>query len=327
MLSRSKIFSILFSLSLTCLHLYAQPSVREQLQIEVDSLSTGLVNLQRQQQRLTQEADSLARDIQRRKQQPPSILQDRALNAVLRSSQQLADSLQSMQQREQFLDRLLRQKAEQLLGILNGDIERLGKEGEKYKRQKNLPEQERVARELLQYREWHRRCQELLAQPPPAIIIYEVQVLPEDSREVARRKADFLRDQADRLQNEAKRVDEKIAEIRNQIDVNERVNDLARDLSLLDPSRELTPNFSTGGAPATSITDIESGESRANFLTAQPTLLPITQNWPTNITDLSVDQLKQWQKILEQEKRRRQFQADSLNQRAGEIESGAARRP
>jgi hypothetical protein len=279
-----------------------------------------LARLRQRQQSLSQQADSLARDIQGRKQKSPSLLQDRSLNAALRFSQTLADSMQQLQQEENRVDRLLRQKAEQLLKILNDEIARLADDGEKLKREKNSKQREQVKAELLECREWQRRCQALLEQPPPAIIIYEVEVKPEDTPETLRRKADFLRDQADRLRREVKRVDTKIAEIKDETQVRERMTDFTDELALLDPNREGVSasgvsstddsRISQEGAPFTS--DRGAGNNLA---------LPLSQLvWPGKVGVLSFDDLERWLGTLDQQKKRRQTQADSLVQRARAIE-------
>ncbi len=309
-------------LALFCLPLMAQTPERAKRQAELDSLSTHLERLHRQQQILSQQADSLARDIQRRKQQSPSLLQDRSLNSALRFSQTLADSMQQLQQEENRVDRLLRQKAEQLLKILNEEIARLAREGEKLAHEKNSTQREQIAAELLQCREWQRRCQAWLEQPPPAIIIYEVEVRPEDMPETLRRKADFLRDQADRLRREVKRLDAKISEIKDETQVRARVADFATDLSLLDPNREgvsdASPAGGSRGSPELAQTDSKSGLGEKFAAPASP--LATQPAWPTNLDELSFDDLERWRGILEQQKKQRQSQADSLAQRAQTIE-------
>jgi hypothetical protein len=209
------------------LPLLAQTPERIKLKGELEDLSTALERLQRRQQALSLQADSLAKDIQRRKQQAPSLLQERGLDAALRFSQTLADSLQMLQGREQRLDFSLRQKAEALLKILNEDIARLVKQGEALKQGKNFSLREQIGRELQQCREWQRRCQAWLEQPPPSIIIYQVEAQPDDTPETLRRKSDFLRDQSDRLRREVKRLDAKISDIRGETQVRRRVADFA----------------------------------------------------------------------------------------------------
>jgi adenylate kinase family enzyme len=299
----------------------AQTPERAKLQAELDDLSTALERLARQQQALSLQADSLAKDIQRRKQQTPSLLQERSLDAALRFSQTLADSLQTLQARAQRLDYTLRQKAESLLKILNDDIGRLVKQGEELKRSKNASQRERLARELRQSREWQRRCQQWLEQPPPAITIYQVEARPDDAPETLRRKADFLRDQSDRLHREVKRLDAKIANIRDETQVRRRVADFVTDLSLLDPNRERVSSLSPSAeARESGITEIGPKTDERNFLNLSNPQSLVNQNWPTQLDELSFEDLERWRGRLEQQKRRRQGQADSLAKRAVEIE-------
>lgn len=301
----------------------AQTPERLKLQNELDNLSTGFERSQRQQQVLSLQADSLAKDIQRRKQQAPSLLQERGLDAALRFSQTLADSLQALQTREQRLDFALRQKAEALLKILNDDIAHLIKQGEALKRGKNLSQREQVTRELEQCRQWQRRCQQWLEQPSPAIIIYQVEAQPGDAPETLRRKADFLRDQADRLRRDVKRLDSKIADIRDETQLRQRVGDLVTDLSLLDPNREGVGSLVTSGNTKTSSLTPGRGneETLMDFSsTTASSPLPFYQNWPAQLEALSFEDLARWRGRLEQQKKQRQVQADSLLQQAGEIE-------
>ncbi|MDZ7361238.1 MAG: hypothetical protein ONB46_10995 [candidate division KSB1 bacterium] len=302
------------------LPLLAQTPGRIKLQSELDDLSTTLERLQRRQQLLSLQADSLAKDIQRRKQQAPSLLQERGLDAALRFSQTLADSLQMLQGREQRLDFSLRQKAEVLLKILNEDIARLVKQGEALKRGKDLASHAQIMRELQQCRDWQRRCQAWLEQPPPSIIIYQVEAQPGDTPETLRRKSDFLRDQSDRLRREVKRLDAKITDIRGETQVRRRVADFAADLSLLDPNREGVASPSSGDA-STSLLGVERGSKDAvqlsNPASAQ---LPVYQNWPAQLGELSFDELEWWRRQLERQKKQRQAQADSLMKRAAEID-------
>ncbi|MCI0696151.1 hypothetical protein L0337_29635 [candidate division KSB1 bacterium] len=317
-----KIIRLLSLTALVGLPLFAQTPERGKLQEEVGNISTHLARLRQQQQSLSQQADSLARDIQRRKQQSPSLLQDRSLNAALRFSQTLADSMQQLQQEENRVDRLLRQKAEQLLKILNEEIARLANDGEKLKREKNSKQREQVKAELLECREWQRRCQALLEQPPPAIIIYEVEVKSEDSPETLRRKADFLRDQSDRLRREVKRLDGKIAEIKDETQVRERMTDFTDELALLDPNREgVSSSASSFGASRGDNSAAPSTDFDVERIASKNLTLPLSQfAWPGNVGDLSFDDLERWRSALDQQKKRRQAQADSLAQRARDIE-------
>lgn len=320
--SMSNAYKIALILLLSHLPILAQMPERNKLQSDLENLSTTLQRVRGQQQTLSLQADSLARVIQRHKQQTQSLLQERTLDGLLRISQTLADSLQALQAREQKVDAILRQKAEALLKILNIDMTRMVKEHEALKKHGQTAEREMLARELLQCREWRQRCQNWLEQPPPAIIIYQVEAQPEDTPETLRRKADFLRDQSDRLRREVKRLDTKVAAIRDETQVRQRMDDLAADLTLLDPSRDGVTNTpasgevtSTGLGPSR-----DTKEATAGFSTSATAPLPFHQNWPAQLEGLSFEDLEQWRGLLEKQKKQRQAQADSLLKRAAEIE-------
>jgi len=318
----SNVYKVALFLLLSHLPLMAQTPERNKLQSELENLSTTLQRVDRQQQTLSLQADSLAKDIQRRKQQPSSLLQERGLDAALRFSQTLADSLQALQTREQKFDAALRQKAEALLKILNEDMARLVKENEALKKRGQTPAHESLARELLQCREWRQRCQSWLEQPPPAIIIYQVEAQSEDTPETLRRKADFLRDQSDRLRREVKRLETKVAAIRDETQVRQRMDDLAADLALLDPNRDgVASSPASKDANATGLAPTrDTKEATAGFSTSATAQLPLYQNWPAQLDELSFADLERWRGQLEQQKKRRQSQADSLMKRVMEIE-------
>jgi len=298
--------------------LAAQTSERIALQRDLENLSTVLMRLHRQQQTLSLQADSLAKDIQRRKQQTPSLLQERGLDAALRYSQTLADSLQALQSRGQKSDAALRQKAETLLKILNEAIARLIKQSDAFKQRQQTSAREQTRRELAQCREWQRRCLNWLEQPPPAIIIYQVEAQSDEAPETLRRKADFLRDQSDRLRREAKRLEAKVAAIRGETQVRQRMDDLATDLALLDPNRDgVTSSSAEKNLNVSGLTSERDAAASFSATTAQ---LPVYQNWPAPLEALSVGDLERWRVQLEKQKKQRQAQADSLQKRAAEIE-------
>jgi hypothetical protein len=191
---------------------------------------------------------------------------------------------------------------------------------------KKTEDREQIRHELIECRQWQRRCQEWLEQPPPAIIIYQVEAQPEDTPETLRRKADFLRDQADRLRRDVKRLDAKIGDIRDETQVRRRVADLATDLSLLDPNREGVSSPARGEQAAVTFgpseRDLESGVAQTGVaeVTTINSSVPVYRDWPAQLGELSFDDLEKWRGRLEQQKKQRRAQADSLAKRAVEIE-------
>ena len=172
---------------------------------EVDSLSNRLTEIESIQMVLSKQADDLAQKISRIKTNKASLLDERTLDAALQKSQILADSLQLIQQQQRTSDRVLRRKAEQLFKILNAEIENLTQAV----KHDNSINKDKITQDIKIYHEWRKLCQGILNEPPPEIIIYEVHKEQDDDPATLGRKADFLRDQADRIEREVQRIKKK----------------------------------------------------------------------------------------------------------------------
>lgn len=302
----------------------AQSPESRLLKVEIDSLAQTLAALQTSQQLMFKRADSMAQAISRLKAKTTSPLETRSLDEAYRLSQIVADSLQDLQNRAHGLDGQLRQKAELLLKNLNAEILSLVEAKAAAKKKRETKTGERLSRELQSCRQWQRICQEILDEPPPPVLIYEVRVDPDDGARELQRKADFLRDQADRVERELRAFDQKLSALRDEAALRESMQEFSQDLALLDPANE---GLRTTGSAGQNDGPRSSGlseylESRA-AQTASPALAlepMISLSWPGNISALSEQDLRAWQKRLQQWRARRQTQADSLRRRADEIE-------
>ena len=294
----------------------------------IDSLGARRAEVLAAQQVMSKEADSLAQAIARIKARPSSPLEQRALNAAYRQSQTLAESLQWQQAEDQRLDRLLRQKAEALLKNLSAEIEHLASSGASAKKSRDHARSAQIAHELQICRDWQKRCREILEEPPPAIIIYEVHASPEDDAVTLQRKADFLRDQSDRLAREVQRLDQKLAELRSEAVIRDRMSEFAYEVSLFEPLNEGVRSagsqsdlHSTGTDNGGGTISVGVGPGREQVQSfASESLYLTSLGWPAKVSELSARELRGWQKKLQNLRAQRKTQADSLNQRAQEIE-------
>ncbi|NUO83399.1 hypothetical protein HUU05_25280, partial [candidate division KSB1 bacterium] len=176
--------------------------------------------------------------------------------------------------------------------------------------------------ELQVCRQWQKHCQEILASPPTTILIYEVRVLPEDDAATLSRKADFLRDQADRLERESKRVSQKLAELDDEAKLRTRMTEFVGDLALFEPSNEgVRGGDQTTPATQSSIDRNEMSATAVQQAAFSPSELLIPLIWPDKVSALSLQDLYDWQKRLQRSQTRLRTQADSLKQRASEIEA------
>lgn len=285
---------------------------------ELDSLQQALAQVQTSQRIISLQADSLASRIAALKRKANSPFTETALENALRQSQIVADSLQTLQQRQHRLDSLLRQKAELLLKNLNLELQRLSTVAKRMSARHDQGAASRLAAQITGYRQWQREAQAILEQPPPRIIIYEVRAEPDDDNLALQRKADFLQDQADRLAREVQRFDKKLADLRDEVALRETMRDFAADLNIVEPLNEGMAGFGEGGAISTAEAGRDFnqvGQAGASAASA------VTLAWPTQIDDLSYQQLLEWQQHLQHARHRYQTQADSLRTRARELEA------
>ncbi len=302
--------------------LWAQSVETRQHKAEVDSLVERMAQVHADQVLMSKRADSLAQAITRLKQRAKTPLNDGALETAYRTSQIMAESLQKTQAEAQYIDQLLRQKAERLLKNLNDDLARLALETKAAKARREQERYEQLARELQVCRQWQKHCQEILASPPTTILIYEVRVLPEDDAATLSRKADFLRDQADRLERESKRVTQKLAELNEEAKLRTRMTEFVGDLALFEPSNEgVRGGEQTTPAFQSSIDRNEMSANAVQQAAFSPSELMIPLIWPDKVSALSLQDLYDWQKRLRRAQTRLRAQADSLKQRASEIEA------
>lgn len=306
-------------------HAIAQSPESRLLKAEMDSLAQRLSKIHAGQQVMSKRADSVAQAISRIKAKQPSPLEARSLNDAYRTSQLLADSLQSLQSKAQSTDRRLRQKAESLLKNLNAEMLSLAEAKSAAQKKNDRQTSQQLNTELQSCRQWQRFCQEILEEPPPPVLIYEVRVEPDDDARTLQRKADFLRDQADRVERELRAFEQKLAALREESELRNRMQEFSQDLALLDPTNE---GLRAAGSAADNKTiSSESGAgdfaaSRAALEAASTVAIDplISFNWPGNVSDLSDQDLREWQKRMQQWRARRQTQADSLRRRAEDFE-------
>ncbi len=305
--------------------LMAQSPETRQSKAEVDSLTARLAEIHAGQALMSKRADSLAQAITRLKLQKSSPLNAPALEAALRHSQTFAEALQKTQAEEQFLDQALRQKAEKLLKNLSADLDRLTLAARQASQRKERQLGKQLQQELKLCRQWQEQCQKVLDTPPTKILIYEVRANPEDDATTLGRKADFLRDQSDRLVRETERLEQKLAELRREESLRERMREFEQEIVMLEPSNEGQQQQTDSRALGTQGTGLSDGGTRDSESTRATSsfagTLVFAFTWPNNIANLSMQDLNDWIKHLQQTQKRLRAQADSLQQRAAEIET------
>jgi len=322
MLNRTHIY-LLVGMLLASSLVGAQTGPHRDLSAQLDSLEARYASAGQVSARLSRQADSLAAVIQKRKsRKSSSFLSDRALADELRRSQELANRLQLAQEAQAAqLDSLIR-KSEHTLRILNDEVTRLTIQFSTAKLKGDTTEQQRLARALREASGMRERCLSLLQQAPDSAPLLEVKVDSNESPQVLAQKRDFLLDQADRMRRRATQADQKRRQLHDEASMRERLSDFVQDLRVFDPTGE-TPRSSDAGSKSLGTDNsgiIEAAPGRSGDYSSTARVFARGDEWPGNLTQLSDAELRRWMDRLVNQRRRWQAQADSLSQRAADID-------
>lgn len=300
----------------------AQTESPKELIAQLDSYESRYRSASATTEILSLQADSLAKVIQKRKNNNSrNILSDRALAEELRLSHELSGKLQNAQHFEEVqLDSLIR-KAERTLKILNDEVTRLTIQFSAAKANGNSAQQKIFAGELRDVEALRQRCQTLLKNAPAPAPIMQVMIQPDDSPEVIAQKADFVLDQSDRLRRNALQTEEKAKQVQQELAMRERLADFVQDLRVFDPRSETAQSAPKTGDQSASPAGFPDGESgsfadRASSQPISSLLLANDTVWPQDISQLSNADLKKWITHLENQRKYWLAQADSLVKRA-----------
>lgn len=304
----------------------AQTPAIEPLQAKMDSLLQQYDLTVRERQQLSARADSLAQIVQARKQQDRNLVEARLLEADLQRSQQLSRRLQALQERENQLFAELVQFSETTLKKLNNDIGQISRALKRAP--KHSAVRDTLARHLQQAMALRTTCQTILAAAPIVVAITPVQVDSSDSPRKLAQKADFVRDQADRLKRAAGKMETRVAELRDEIYVRERLADFVDDLAMFDPSNEnVSTSASSADRSTTLLPETEAGNRPPNITDLSGSVAALTgsilatpADWTKNVGELSPAEIRALIDKLSRQQKAWLAKADSLEQRANQIE-------
>lgn len=290
----------------------------------LDSMLMHLQALQAAQEQAARQADSLAVRIQALKSKhSANVVEARELEYRLRVSQEVAAHQQQIQRQTATTLHALVRFSEATLKNLNKMIDALTAQLAHASRPE---ERARLAASLHRATELRRRCLQYAGLPPQSIPIIDVQIEADDTPAQIEAKADFLLDQADRLQSAAARMAKKIDELRDELRLRNRLADFVDDLAAFDPGNELVQSNTRSGTAALNATGESSGErvvdvkSGAPEITATAQVTPasilLEPQWPANTTTLTSAELEAWISKLAQQRRQALHSADSLKHQA-----------
>ena len=228
---------ILLILSVNCFAATQQADEQLLRQQEQD-LASQMQAAVAEKSKLIRQGDSLAALIQELKQKKSlSIFQRQRLEDLLRSSQQLEQQIFEIDQKIVGLNKQHQSLLKQLVAYYDREIDEL------VARQKNEilpPARQKVLYQSLTSLKADR--DRYLKKIKPDLINVSMQgqirIEATDSYQAIKQKADLLKDQEDKIRRQMNAVEKKVADLKNELKLRNRLNELISDTYLLDKPNE-----------------------------------------------------------------------------------------
>lgn len=257
-------------------------------------------------------------------------LKRRNLENLLKESQALSQNRQSIQAEISTNNRKRNELASQIIELCSSVIDSLLNH---LNQTSSIASNEEKAKIFHQMQTLRARRDFLMAEviliPHRVPKEISVEILPSDTPREIEEKADYLKDQEDKLRREAVRLSVQIKELRTEADLRLRVSELMDDLRLFDQSEEpMSPSEVANALTKTesmgrtywSNTPIDIAEKSASNL-----LPAIEQLRPIDLSQINSDEIDEWISIIESQSQKLLNQADSLGSVAGTYREQAKR--
>lgn len=224
-------------LSTTCL-VYAQEREVQVLKERERDLAQQMEAVSADRAELAQRGDSLAVWIQALKgKKSLNIFQRQRLEELLKSSQQLGQQLVEIDQKMASLDQQHQSILKQLVAYYDREIdqlvETLTKKSVAPAEQKN--QYQRLVALKSERDNYAKQIKLILINVPQR---GQIRIQATDSYQAIRQKADLLKDQEDKLRRQMKAVEQKMADLQNELKLRNRMNELIADTYLMDKPNE-----------------------------------------------------------------------------------------
>lgn len=228
----------------SCL-LYSQQLDINSFQQQEQQLSTQTESLQIEKSNFLHQSDSLAALIQQLKsKQDLNIFQRRRLEQLLKSSQELDQNITEVDQKIDKLDRDHQTVLGELISWYDGQIAKMVDSGQGKKLSQSQVEQ--LSKWNLERNEYLKKVKQnqihlQLSKP--------IEIEQSDSYQTIKQKADFVKDQEDKARKQLTFVDKRVKELKQELKLRNRMNELIADTYLMDqPTEKFLPQNQPRGA-------------------------------------------------------------------------------
>ncbi|HEX9970913.1 MAG TPA: hypothetical protein VGD14_02475 [bacterium] len=299
-------YTLIGILFLNCAVLYSQQIDITSLEQKEQQLSGQLESLQIEKSKFLHQSDSLAVLIQQLKSKENlNIFQRRRLEQLLKSSQQINQNINEVDQQMEKTDRDHQAVLQQLISWYDENIGRMVSSDQTKKLSQSQAQQ---------LSEWKAERNQYLKKIRQNQIMFQISkpiaIEESDSYQTVNQKADLVKDQEDKVRRQVKLVDKRVTELQRELKLRNRMNELIADTYLMDqPTEKLLPQNQPKGAndnAAFSETDKRNAQSGTSFDIVDNLLLK------TDVSGISNLDLESYIRNLQQMKMRLNQSADSL---------------
>jgi len=228
-------------LSINCFA-YAQQDDVQSLKQQEQDLASQVQSANAEKSTLIQQGDSLAMLIQDLKKKPSiNIFQRQKLEDLLKSSQHLAQEIFEIDQKIVSLDQEHQLILKQLIDYYDSEIEKIV---DRQKKKPLPPDHQQTQYQHLTALKTERDnyLQKIKSNLINVSMNRQIRIEATDSHQAIKQKADLLKDQEEKIRNQAKAVEQKVADLEHEQKLRNRMNELIADTYLLDkPNETLLP--------------------------------------------------------------------------------------
>jgi hypothetical protein len=293
-------------LLLNCALLYSQQPDINSLQQQEQQLSAQIESLQIEKSSFLHQSDSLAVMIgQLKSKQDLNIFQRRRLEQLLKSSQELDQNITEIDQKINKLDRDHQATLGELISWYDGQIAKMVDSGQGKKLSQSQVEQ--LSEWNLERNEYLKKVKQNQIHLP---LNKPIEIDQSDSYQTIKLKADLVKDQEDKARKQLTLVDKRVKELKHELKLRNRMNELIADTYLMDqPTEKFLPQNQPRGANENATfsgTDKSRAPSSMTFDVVDNLLLK------NDISAISNLDLESYIRNLQQMKVRLNQSADSL---------------
>lgn len=316
MKTTKRCFIILILSALLGGNLLAQESSLISLEKELVRIDSLITNLGNQRSALARDVGAYAKEIRDLKaKENRSYFQQQRLERLLKDSQDVTNRIEKLDSQLQALQKSYVKSGKKLVGLYDSEISRLLKQLEN--QQLAAARQREVLQEIERLRVRSESLKDRIGESKIAKHkIPRVEIEADDSPKQIEQKADLLKDQEDKLRASASLIEKRANELKKEMELRSRMNDLVTDLSMFDQQEEALGNVNTfdGQDFRGETADLGAVDHSQVGNLIEQSLIFGQKDF--DFTTLSPEQLEEVIATLKKQEERLKAQADSVAQQA-----------